>query len=106
MKTLPESFTQTLFIVAERDRGYEGKPEYEYKVRLSGYNPEEGPNTMGYILLGTHTVTVDVPECNPLQGEIDALKKVRASILAEAQVKANQISERIEQLQCITHDKG
>lgn len=105
-KLLPESIRQTLYIVAERVRSYDTDQDYQYRAKLSSFNPEVGPNHLGYILLGTTEVAVDVPPCNPLQAEVAAMEKERTRILAEAHIQANRISERIQQLLCITHDEG
>lgn len=102
---LPETHTQTLFLVATRTPSYDSDQRFQYKVRLTPWNPEEGSNTDGAVLLSTHVMTVDVPQINPLQGEIEALEKIRTGILAEAQGKANQISEHIQKLLCIAHDE-
>lgn len=100
MKALPKTHTQQLCICARADRYQESG----YEIRLTPYDPTEGNNPLGYILLGTAEVTVDIPECNPVQAEIAAIEKARDQILADAQLQANQLNERIQRLLCIEHE--
>lgn len=56
------------------------------------------------VLVGEREVEVEVPDdFDPRPGMIDALKKQKTQVLAEAQRKATQIEERIQQLLCIEH---
>lgn len=100
MKTLPKTHTQKLFICAEPVRF----PAAGYAIRLISYDPSAGSNSLGYILLGATEVTVDIPECNPVQAEIEAIEKARDQILADAQLQATQLNERIQRLLCIEHE--
>jgi hypothetical protein len=99
MKPLPLSLTKKMFIVASRH--YTNKEEYE--LSLVSYNPQDGTNSMGYILIGETEVTVDVPQINVINAEIEAIKKARDELLAEAQLKANNLNHRIEQLLAIEY---
>ncbi|WP_405118781.1 hypothetical protein [Pseudomonas leptonychotis] len=100
MKPLPKTHTEKLFICA-RSVKY---PEPHYAIGLTTYDPSTGSNTLGYILLGATEVTVEIPECNPVQAEIEAIEKSRDQILADAQLQANQLNARIQQLLCIEHE--
>lgn len=98
MKPLPLSFTKKMFIVASRSYTKE-----EYDLSLVSYNPQESTNPIGYILIGEAEVTVDVPQINVINAEIEAIKKARDELLAEAQLKANHLNQRIEQLLAIEY---
>lgn len=100
MKPLPQTHTQGLYICARPSR----RQDAPYEIRLLSYDPTLSSNTFGDILLGTTEVTVDIPECNPVQAEIAAIKKARDQILADAQLQANQLNERIQRLLCIEHE--
>lgn len=100
MKALPKTHTEKLFICARHAK----YPEPHYEISLTTYDPNGGSNTLGYILLGTTEVTVDIPECNPVQAEIAAIEKARDQILADAQLQANHLNARIQQLLCIEHE--
>lgn len=99
MNALPKTHTETLFICATRQR----HPAPGYQLTLLPFNPTEGTNYGGYILLGSAEVTVDIPACNPLQAEVAALEKARDQILGEARQKAATINQQIQQLLCIEH---
>lgn len=101
MKKLPKTLTKKLYICARRDIC---RPDSDYSLNLNDFNLAGGSNPSGYILLGTTEVTVDIPECNPVQAEIEAIKKARDQILADAQLQATQLDERIQRLLCIEHE--
>ncbi|MGQ7956473.1 hypothetical protein ACUTAF_01920 [Pseudomonas sp. SP16.1] len=99
MSALPKTHTQKMFIAARRCF-----PTDPYEIALYGFDPSTGSNALGYIVLGTAEVTVDIPECNPVQAEIAAIEKARDQILADAQLQATQLNERIQRLLCIEHE--
>lgn len=100
MKALPKTHTQQMCICARADRS----SAHGYEICLLPYDPTDGNNPLGYILVGTTEVTVDIPECNPVQAEIEAIEKARDKILADAQLQATQLNERIQRLLCIEHE--
>lgn len=100
MKSLPKTHTQKVYVCATPHL----YPEPGYSVSLLTFDPTAGQNQLGYILLGETEVTVDVPECNPVQAEIEAIEKTRDHILANAQIQAVQLNERIQRLLCIEHE--
>lgn len=99
MKALPKVHTEKMYICARR--AFSGE---EYGISLTSYDPTTGSNSLGYIVLGTTEVTVDIPECNPVQAEIEAIEQARDKILADAQLQATQLNERIQRLLCIEHE--
>lgn len=99
MKALPKIFSKTMFIAARSQKF----PEPHYELDLIGYDQTTGSNPLGYIVLGTAEVTVDIPECNPIQAEIAAIEKARDQILAAANLQAQLMNERIQSLLCIEH---
>lgn len=100
MKTLPKTHTQKLYVCATPQLF----PEPGYEVSLLTFDPTAGNNPVGHILLGATEVTVDVPDRNPVQAEIEAIQKARDNILASAQLQATQLNERIQRLLCIEHE--
>ena len=99
MKALPKTHTQTLFIAARSQKF----PEPHYEIDLVSYDPTAGSNPLGNIVLGTVEVTVDIPECNPIQAEIEAIEKARDQMLAAANLQAQLMNERIQSLLCLEH---
>lgn len=59
----------------------------------------------GYILLGSETVFVDVPDANPVDAELGMLNKQVAIIEAELGAKLQVLNDRIYSLKCIEHKK-
>ncbi|EHD22100.1 MULTISPECIES: hypothetical protein [Brenneria] len=60
----------------------------------------------GYTLLGTHTDTFPVPQVSPvdlINLQIDTLKNQQQKILADAQIKAGELEDKIQRLLCIEH---
>jgi len=99
MKALPNTLTQTMFICATRRH----VPEKAYDLTLLSFDPTEGENFGGYIVLGSTEVTVKVPTCDLIKAEVAALENARNQVLAEAQVQANRFTHQIQQLLCIEH---
>ena len=56
-----------------------------------------------YILLGSQTVTVDVPDTNPIDAELEMLNKQVAVIDKESAAKLQVLNDRIKSLMCIEH---
>lgn len=53
--------------------------------------------------IGEATITVEVPDENEIkQGMVESLKAERERVLADAQAKANEIEEKIQNLLAIT----
>ncbi len=99
MKALPNTLTQTMFICATRRH----VPEKAYDLTLLSFDPTEGENFGGYIVLGSTEVTVKVPTCDLIKAELEALEKARTQVLADAQLQANRFTQQIQQLLCIEH---
>ena len=57
----------------------------------------------GYILLGSQTVTVDVPDTNPIDAELAMLNKQVAIVEKESTAKLQVLNDRINSLMCIEH---
>lgn len=57
----------------------------------------------GYTYLGDVTVTVPVPQVDVRQRMVESLREEKQRLLAETQVKVNQIDERIQSLLAIEH---
>lgn len=53
---------------------------------------------LGYVMIGSQEIEVDVPDCNPMEAEIASLEQRRAQALAHAQAEASMITTRINTL--------
>lgn len=60
----------------------------------------------GYILLGTQTVTLDVPTKDPVEAEVEMLDKKEASLIKEHQAKIYAIQQRKKDLLCLEVKNG
>jgi len=99
MNALPKTHTEKLYLCATRMQFSEKK----YELTLLPFDPTKSNNACGYILVGSAEVTVDVPECDLIQAEVAELERARDQVLADAQLKANQLNQKIQQLLCIEH---
>lgn len=73
--------------------------EYEYSIMAS-----KDMSEYGYIAIVDQEVSIDIPDdFNPVPVEIEMLRKAKAKIQAEAQMKANAIDEQIGKLLCLEH---
>lgn len=64
------------------------------------YNLDMSPE---WTRIGEATITVDVPDENEIKlSMVESLKAERERVLADAQVKANEIEEKIQNLLAIT----
>lgn len=101
---LPKEVTQEVFIVLRQSR-YDEKP----RVVIADYDLSKLPQTGNElcVTLGRHEITLPVPQDVDVLGmHISGLKEQRQRILAEAQVKANAIEERISSLLAIEHTEA
>ncbi|MCL2899759.1 hypothetical protein [Brenneria tiliae] len=60
----------------------------------------------GYTLFGTCAVTAPVPQVSPadlVNLQVENLKNQQQKILADAQVKAGELEDKIQRLLCIEH---
>ncbi len=55
----------------------------------------------GFPLLGTQTVTLNVPAKDPVEAEIEMLDKKEASLVEEHLVQLNTIQQRKKDLLCL-----
>jgi len=56
------------------------------------------------VCIGEREIEIDAPDdFDPRPGMVDSLRKQKAQVLADAQLKATQIEGRIQQLLCIEH---
>lgn len=77
---------------------WEEKPSYQlWRCDISDQGPE-------YVCLGEREVEVEVPdEFDPRPHQIASLRAAKSKVLAEAQVKANNIEEQIQRLLCLEY---
>lgn len=58
----------------------------------------------GYTYLMTTEISFEIPDdFNPVPAEIEALRKMKQKIQADAQISANAIEEQISKLLCLEH---
>lgn len=93
MKALPETATVKICLHANTRWG-DGTEILPFVSDMTEY---------GYTYLGDVTVTVPVPQVDVRQRMLDALRDEKQKLLAEAQVKANQIDEKIQSLLALEH---
>lgn len=81
---------------------------FEVELFIHSQNYSEGFNVAtfdmsdaGYILLGTQTVTLDVPGKDVVEAEIEMLDKKEASLIKAHNLALHAITERKSQLLCI-----
>lgn len=87
--TAPKTITKTAFICASRIG-----TEFYYTVLL--FDPTEGSNYSGYIVLGTEEVTFNVPDTDPDALYVAALEAKRKAILSVAEDQAAKVQQRID----------
>ncbi|QHP55043.1 hypothetical protein EH203_15070 [Pectobacterium carotovorum subsp. carotovorum] len=87
----------------------------EVEVTLYIYVDEFSPNPMvtacdmsqfNCVLIGTHTVIVPIPQISDSEltnHQIAALKNQQQKIIADAQIQASQLEDKIQRLLCIEH---
>jgi hypothetical protein len=51
-----------------------------------------------------HTFTVDAPDFNPIEAEVAAIERAKASALAEFQATVGKLNERLSKLQALTNE--
>ncbi|NSX14998.1 hypothetical protein HTY52_13020 [Cupriavidus taiwanensis] len=85
----------------------------EIKGFIHAYRPEYGMSTFsfctsedmsqyGYVLIGPHTITFEVPDTfNPVAAEVEALKKQKDKLREEFNAHLARINDRITSLQAI-----
>lgn len=108
MSLLPKSKTVTLYIIAQRKAHYEDQKGGAYNISVSDFDfstlaPNPGANPR--ILLGTTVIQVAIPENNPVDLEIEALKKVREQVLAQAHLTVTGIDGQIQTLLALEHQQ-
>lgn len=76
--------------------GWKEIPDFHlYPSDMSSAGPE-------YVLIKEMDVDVEVPDnFDPVPAQVEALKKEKQKILADAHVKAENIEEQIQRLLCI-----
>ncbi|MEL4888552.1 hypothetical protein N6P31_16065 [Pectobacterium betavasculorum] len=60
----------------------------------------------GYALIGTHSVAVPIPQVTNSEltnRQIAALKNQQQKIIADAQLQASQLEDKIQRLICLEH---
>lgn len=76
-----------------------GSDEYQYSIHVCDMSQ------YGFSFTGVKkevTIEFDLPdEFDPRLAEVESLKREKTKILAESQMKANQIEERIQSLLCL-----
>ena len=78
------------------------KPQYG-----DGYEVYSSDMTdAGCILLGSQTITLNIPDTDPVQAEVDMLEKKVTSVKAKAQSEVTQLEERIQELKCLEFKDG
>ncbi len=91
---------ETLYLHAfRRDDGSYGFQTYTFDASNLENN--------NYILVDTKEIEMTVPEINEIdldQKTIERMKEEQQKILADAQLKANNIEEQIQNMLCISHD--
>lgn len=87
---LPQTATLTLCLHMSQY----GKEILPFATDMSEY---------GYVYLGDVEVTVAVPQVDARARMADMLRAERQRVLAEAQVKANEIDEKIQSLLALEH---
>lgn len=108
MSLLPKSITVTLYIIAQRKERYENREGGPYLISVSDYDLSKLPPSAGAnprILLGTTVIQVAIPENNPVDLEIEALKKVREQVLAQAHLTVTGIDGQIQTLLALEHQQ-
>jgi len=86
----------------------ENKETFEVELFIHAANYGEGFSVLsgdmsnhGYILLGTQTVTVNVPTKDPVEAEIEMLDKKEASLIKEHLAALHAIQCRKNDLLCL-----
>lgn len=102
------SITKTLFIVSRRRKDYEpprdGQDEmfffelYPFDPTRAGVN-----NTEGWALLGTEEVTVQIPDVDPHEKEIEAVERAIEDYRATSLKTLQSMEERLAQLKCLEY---
>ena len=86
-----------IFVIWEHEEWMDAPQFSAWSCDVSKTNPS-------YALVTTATVEVEIPDdFDPVPQRIATLKNERQRILAEAEVKANNIEDQIRRLLCIEH---
>ena len=85
--------------------------EVELFIHVGGFNDDYTVLTSdfsdhGYILLGTQTVTLDVPTKDPVAAEVEMLDKKEASLIKAHLAQLHAIQQRKKDLQCLEVKDG
>ena len=93
METNKKTFKVELFIHATNSID-------EFTILTSDFSEH------GYILLGTQTVTLDVPTKDPVEAEVEMLDKKEASLIKEHLAALHAIQCRKKDLLCLDVKNG
>lgn len=91
---LPKEVTRTLYIQACQDPWNEEADIFVSEAELTLDN---------YFVVGTHEITLPVPQVDTTAAQIDALEKQQDEILTEAHKKAAMITDKIQSLRALEH---
>ena len=85
--------------------------EVELFIHAGGFNDDFTVLTTdfsshGYILLGTQTVTLNVPTRDPVEAQIEMLDKKEASLVKEHLAQLHAIQQRKKDLLCLEVKDG
>lgn len=77
---------------------WDSEPQYAiWRCDMSDNGPE-------YVCIGEREFETEIPDdFDPRPSQISALRKAKQEILADAQLKVNNIEEQIQSLLCIEH---
>lgn len=108
--TMPKqtSITKTLFIVSRRRQGYEPAREGQdemFVFELYPFDPTRAgvSNTEGWALLGTEEFTVQIPDVDPREKEIEAVERAIEDYRATSLKTLQSMEERLAQLKCLEY---
>ncbi|WP_442592515.1 hypothetical protein ACSBPU_13010 [Parapusillimonas sp. JC17] len=74
-------------------------------VGALNFSNTPGMEIVGWVRLGTATITVDVPDEDAIRlGYVETLKAKKAQVLADAQREVVKIEEKIQSLLAITNE--
>ncbi len=93
---LPETVTATLYIHAS-------KICIGGKYSVSVFGCDMSDTFKDIFLVGTQEVTLNVPQIDFIQAQVDCLNKQKNQISAKTQVALKSIDDQIQSLTCIEH---
>ena len=96
---LPETFTTTLYV-------YVGTANWNWgQIHVRDFKAAEGIDPSRVLIREVPDVSFKIdPDFDVCGGVVESLKEEKARILAEAEVKARAVQDRIDNLLAITHE--